>query len=92
MSASERSSGYDRSGEVIRIEDCDAEWEIALDNREFKLALAPRGRTFDSALPPEELPGVISYFAAEEEYRFDTGYVTGMNKNTVAVDSFLQLF
>ena len=71
--------------EVIRIEESDAEWRISLDNREIRLALAPAGRTFDGTVPPEELPNVISYFAATDGYAFDTGYVSGANKNTVAV-------
>jgi hypothetical protein len=90
VSASERASEYDRSKEVIRIEAFDAEWEIALSGRDIKLALAARGKTVGETVPPEELPGVISYFAASDEYRFDTGYVSDASKNTVAVRTALK--
>ncbi len=90
VSASERSTEYDRSKEVIRIEDCDAEWEIALNSKDIKLALAARGKTVGASVPPEEIPGVISYFAASDGYRFDTGYVSDASKNTVAVRTALK--
>ena len=92
-SATDRSSGYDRSKEVIRVEAFDAEWDVALNGKDVKLALAPAvyaGRSFGSDVPPEELPGVISYFAASDEYCFDTGYVTDLSKNTVAVRTALK--
>ena len=84
-SASGKASAYDRAGEVIRVEDYDAEWEIALDNRDIKLLLAPVGKTYDRRTFPGELPEVISYLAASDEDVFDTGHVSGLSRNTVAV-------
>lgn len=84
-SASERTAKYDASYEVIRIEDFDAEWDVALNNKDIRLALAPAGKKPDRDTAPEELPGVISYFAATGEYVFDTGYVSDYSKNKIAV-------
>lgn len=84
-SASKRASEGRAAGTVFQIEDWDAEWAVTLDNREFTLVLAPAGLTLDSSIPPEELPEGISCFAASEGYHFDTAYVSGMSKNTIAV-------
>ncbi|MBR5679470.1 MAG: CotH kinase family protein [Clostridia bacterium] len=78
-------ASYNRSAEVLRIEDYDAGWEIALNGRDIRLVLAAAGRTLDAAVPLEELPGVISYLAASDGYFFDTGYVSCPNKNTVVI-------
>ena len=78
-------ASYNRSAEVLRIEDYDAEWAIALTGRDIRLVLAASGRTLAASVPPEELPGVISYLAASDEYFFDTGYVSDPNKNTVVI-------
>ncbi len=84
-SAAGKAGEYDRSCEVLRLEDCDAEWDIALDNRDIKLVLAPAGKAFDRETPPEALPGMISYFVASDEYAFDTGHVSELSRNTMAV-------
>ena len=89
-SASKRTSKYDTSCEVIRVEDYDAEWDIALNNKDIKLILAPAGRKYDKDKAPETLPGVISYFVAAEEYVFDTGYVSDYSKNKVAIRTALK--
>ena len=79
------SAEYDRSGEVIRIEDYDAEWKISLNSRDIRLLLAPAGRTFDKSVPPEEAPEVISYFAAADGFTLDTGTVSDFSVETMAV-------
>ena len=90
VSASKRGSDYDASYEVIRITDFDMEWELALDNKDIKLVLAGAGKDLDITTPPEQLPGMISYFVATEEYCFDTGYVSDYSKNKVAVRTALK--
>ena len=89
-SSSKRTAKYDTSYEVIRIDDYDAEWDIALNNKDIKLVLAAAGRKLDKTTPPEELPGVISYFVAADGYVFDTGYVSDYSKNKVAVRTALK--
>ena len=84
-SSSKRTSAYDRSCEVIRIDDYDAEWDVAINNSEIKLLLALSGRKPSATKPPEEIYGVISYFVATDKYAFDTGYVSDYSKNKVAV-------
>ena len=84
-SASKRTSAYDTSCEVIRIEEYDAEWDIAINNKDIKLVLAAAGRKLSKTEAPETLSGVISYFVAVDEYVFDTGYVSDYSKNKVAV-------
>lgn len=89
-SASQRTSKYDASYEVIRIEDYDAEWDTALNNSEIKLVLSSSGRKLNKTTPPEKLSGVISYFVATNQYYFDTGYVSDCSKNKVAVRTALK--
>ena len=84
-SSQQSSAEYDRSGEVIRIEDYDAEWKISLNSRDIRLLLAPAGRTFEKSVPPEEAPGVISCFAAADGYTLDTGTVSDFTVETMAV-------
>ena len=83
--ASNASAGDRAKNAVLLIEAWDAEWDITLDNREIRLVLAPAGLTPGPSVPPEEFPGMISCFAASDGYHFDTAYVSGMTKNTVAV-------
>lgn len=89
-SASEKTSKYDASYEVIRIEEYDAEWNIAIDNKDIKLVLAPSGKKLKNDVPLYELTGIISYFAASEQYVFDTGYVSDYSKNKIAVRTALK--
>ena len=85
LTSSKKNSKYDSSNEVFRIEECDAEWAVTLDNKDIKLVLAPAGRKLSKTAPPEELSGVISYFVATDDYSFDTGYVSDYSKNKMAV-------
>lgn len=80
-----RSSESPSSRTVIRIDECDAEWDVTLSSSDIKLVLAPTGAGPDGAVPPEEFENMISYFAAVDSYRFDTGYVSGLSKNKMAV-------
>ena len=89
-SASKRTSKYDTSYEIIRVEDYDTEWDIALNSNEIKLVLSTAGRELDKTKPPEQLSGVISYYVATNQYYFDTGYVSDCSKNKVAVRTALK--
>ena len=88
--ASKGSQGTGSGSAVFRLDAWDAEWAVTPDNREFALALAPAGLNPDASVPPEELPGRISLFAASEDYHFDTAYVSGLNKNTMAARTALK--
>ena len=89
-SSSKRTSKYDTSYEVIRVESCDTEWDVALNNKDIKLVLAPSGKKLSISEPPEKLPGMISYFVAQDESYFDTGYVSDYSKNKVAIRTALK--
>ena len=89
-SASKKTSKYDTANEVIRIEEFDAEWDVALNNKDIKLVLAPAGLKLSTATLPEKLPGIVSYFVASDVLDVDTGYVTGISKNKVAVRTALK--
>ncbi|MBR4206309.1 MAG: CotH kinase family protein [Clostridia bacterium] len=84
-SAAKQPGEYQSAGEVIRVLDFDAEWNIALSGKDMALFLAPAAGVYDAAVPPEELDGVISYFAATDNYHFDTGYVDGLSGNVAAI-------
>ena len=84
-SCSKSSVKYDTSGEILRIDNYDAEWNITIDNKEIKLVLAPSGKSFNKSTQPAELEGKISYFVATDSYYFDTGYIDDYSKNKIAV-------
>ena len=90
ISSTKKTAEYDTSDEIIRIEDYDAEWEIAIDNKDIKLLLSYAGRKLGNTVPPEEIDGVISYFVASDTYNFDTGYITGYSKKKMAVRTALK--
>ena len=57
-SSSSKTSEYKTSNEIIRIEDFDAEWDVAINNKDIKLLIAPAGLKLNAAEPPETLwPG-----------------------------------
>ena len=82
---SKNSVKFNTSGEIIRVETYDAEWNITIDNKEVRLILAPSGKSFNKSTQPAELTGKISYFVATDTYYFDTGYVDDLSKNKIAV-------
>ena len=84
-SSSKSTEKNSTKNDILRIEDYDAEWDVALDNNDIKLVLAPSGMKFSITEAPENLPGMISYFVASDQYIFDTGYVSGYSKNKMAV-------
>ncbi len=88
-SSSKKTSTYDTKNEIIRVEDFDAEWDAAINNKDIKLLIAPSGSKPNAKEAPETQPGMISYFVASDEYKFDTGYVSGYSKNKMAVRTAL---
>ena len=84
------SGKYDPSGEVIRLDSWDDEWDRKIDNKEIGLLLAPSGLVPDVSADPAELDGVVSYFFATDSYCFDTGVVKALSKNKYAVRTALK--
>ncbi|MBQ3868998.1 MAG: CotH kinase family protein [Clostridia bacterium] len=77
--------GYDDASEIIKITQYDAEWSVSLDNKSVKLILGPYGAEYGKNALPENIENKISYFAADDAYHFDTGYVSGYSKNKIAI-------
>ena len=82
--------GFDPSNAVMRVEHCDAEWDIYLDNKEVRLLLAPMGLDLPRDADVTAYEDAVSCFAATMEYHTSVYALYDLSRNKVAVRTAME--
>ncbi len=75
---------------VMKIEHCDAEWDVYLDNKEIRLLLAPSGWSIGRDEDITVFDDAISVFVATMEYHNSVYSLYDLSRNKVAVRTALK--
>ena len=70
---------------VLKVEHCDAEWDVYLDNKEIRLLLAPSGWSIGRDEDITVFDDAISIFVATMEYHHSVYALYDLSRNKVAV-------
>lgn len=83
-------SDFDPNNAVMKIEHCDAEWGIYLDNKEIRLLLAPSGWSIDRDEDITVFDDAVSVFVATMEYHTSVYSLYDLSRNKVAVRTAME--
>ena len=83
-------NGFDPSNAVMRIENCDAEWPIYLDNKEVRLLLAPMGLNLPRDADVTAYGDAVSCFVATMEYHTSVYALYDLSRNKIAVRTAME--
>ena len=78
-------SGFDPNNAVMKVEHCDAQWDVYIDNKEIRLLLAPSGWSIDRNEDVTAFDDAISCFVATMEYHTSVYSLYDLSRNKVAV-------
>ena len=81
---------FDPNNAVMKIEHCDAEWDIYLDNKEIRLLLAPSGWSIGRDEDVTVFDDAISVFVATMEYHTSVYSLYDLSRNKVAVRTAME--
>ena len=83
-------SGFVPENAVMRIEHCDAEWDIYLDNKEVRLLLAPLGLSIPRDADVTAYEDAVSCFMATMEYHTSVYALYDLSRNKIAVRTAME--
>ena len=75
---------------IMKVEKCDAEWDIYIDNKEVRLLLAPSGWSVGRDEDITQFDDAISVFVATEAYHASVFSVTDLSRNKIAVRTAME--
>ena len=75
---------------VMKIEHCDAEWDIYLDNKEIRLLLAPSGWSIGRDEDITVFDDAISAFVATMEYHSSVYSLYDLSRNKIALRTAME--
>ncbi len=75
---------------ILKIDHCDAEWDVYIDNKEVRLLLAPAGWMVGRDEDITVFDDAISIFVATESYHASVYAVTDLSRNKIAVRTALK--
>ena len=75
---------------IMRVEHCDAEWDIYLDNKEVRLLLAPSGWTIGRDEDITRFTDAVSVFVATETYNTSVYAVSDLSRFKIAVRTAME--
>ena len=81
---------FDPNNAVMKIEHCDAEWDIYLDNKEIRLLLAPSGWSIGRDEDITVFDDAVSVFVATMEYHSSVYSLYDLSRNKIAVRTALK--
>ncbi len=70
---------------VLKVEHCDAEWDVYLDNKEIRLLLAPSGWSIGRNEDITAFDDAISIFVATMEYHHSVYALYDLSRNKIAL-------
>ena len=83
-------SDFNPDNAVMKIEHCDAEWDIYLDNKEIRLLLAPSGWSIARDEDITVFDDAVSVFVATMEYHSSVYSLYDLSRNKIAVRTALK--
>lgn len=83
-------NNFDPANAVMKIEHCDAEWDIYLDNKEIRLLLAPSGWSIGRDEDITTFDDAVSIFVATMEYHHSVYALYDLSRNKVAVRTAME--
>ena len=75
---------------VLKVEHCDAEWDVYLDNKEIRLLLAPSGWSIGRDEDITAFDDAISIFVATMEYHHSVYALYDLSRNKIAVRTAME--
>ena len=81
---------FDPANAVMKVENCDAEWDVYIDNKEIRLLLAPSGWSIGRDEDITDFDDAISVFVATMEYHSSVYSLYDLSRNKVAVRTALK--
>ena len=81
---------FDPANAVMKVEYCDAEWDVYIDNKEVRLLLAPSGWSIGRDEDITVFDDAISIFMATMEYHSSVYSLYDLSRNKVAVRTALK--
>ncbi len=78
------------SNAVMKVENCDAEWNIYIDNKEIRLLLAPSGWSIGRDEDITVFDDAISIFVATMEYHSSVYSLYDLSRNKIAVRTAME--
>ena len=81
---------FDPNNAVMKVEHCDAEWDVYLDNKEIRLLLAPSGWAIERDADITTFDDAISCFVATMEYHTSVYALYDLSRNKVAVRTAME--
>ena len=75
---------------VMKIEHCDAEWDIYLDNKEIRLLLAPSGWSISRDEDITVFDDAVSIFVATMEYHSSVYSLYDLSRNKIALRTAME--
>ncbi len=76
---------FDPAKAVMKVEYCDAEWDVYIDNKEIRLLLAPTGWSIGRDEDITVFDDAVSIFVATMEYHSSVYALYDLSRNKVAV-------
>ncbi len=74
---------------IMRVDYCDAEWDVYIDNKEIRLLLAPSGWLIGRDEDITRFDDAVSIFVATESYNSSVYAVNDLSRNKIAVRTAL---
>ena len=81
---------FNAANAVMKVEHCDAEWDVYLDNKEIRLLLAPSGWAIDRDADITTFTDAISCFVATMEYHTSVYSLYDLSRNKIAVRTAME--
>ena len=81
---------FDPAKAVMKVEYCDAEWDVYLDNKEIRLLLAPSGWSIGRDEDITVFDDAVSVFVATMEYHSSVYALYDLSRNKVAVRTAME--
>ncbi|MBR5123980.1 MAG: CotH kinase family protein, partial [Clostridia bacterium] len=83
-------SDFNAANAVMKVEYCDAEWNVYIDNKEIRLLLAPSGWSIARDEDITTFDDAISTFVATMEYHSSVYALYDLSRNKVAVRTAME--
>ena len=81
---------FDPAKAVLKVEYCDAEWDVYIDNKEIRLLLAPTGWSIGRDEDITVFDDAVSIFVATMEYHSSVYALYDLSRNKVAVRTAME--
>lgn len=75
---------------VMKVEHCDAEWDVYLDNKEIRLLLAPSGWSIGRDEDVTTFDDAVSVFVATMEYHSSVYSLYDLSRNKIALRTAME--